>query len=103
MSTSFNQTEAVIAEVVTSKVKSAKTLSRSDSYMFLHLVKMEHFYKNFSGLVVLFCFQASFELLPFKNYKRRRRDLNPRAALTTYSLSRGAPSASLGTSPRPKA
>ena len=42
-------------------------------------------------------FFQSFQLL--KKLKRRRRDLNPRAALTTYSLSRGAPSASLGTSP----
>ena len=32
--------------------------------------------------------------------ERRWRDLNSRAALTTYSLSRGAPSASLGTSPK---
>ena len=30
---------------------------------------------------------------------RRRRDLNPRAALTTYTLSRGASSANLSTSP----
>ena len=44
-----------------------------------------------------FNFFRSFQLL--KKLKRRRRDLNPRAALTTYSLSRGAPSASLGTSP----
>ena len=29
-----------------------------------------------------------------KNQKRRRRDLNPRAALTTYTLSRGTSSAS---------
>ena len=49
------------------------------------------FVKNF------FNFFRSFQLL--KKSKRRRRDLNPRAALTTYSLSRGAPSASLGTSP----
>ena len=30
---------------------------------------------------------------------RRRRDLNPRAGHPTYALSRGAPSANLGTSP----
>ena len=30
---------------------------------------------------------------------RRRRDLNPRAAFTTYTLSRGASSANLSTSP----
>ncbi len=30
---------------------------------------------------------------------RRRRDLNPRATYAAYSLSRGAPSANLGTSP----
>ena len=30
----------------------------------------------------------------FNNPKRRKRDLNPRAALTTYTLSRGASSAS---------
>ena len=32
-------------------------------------------------------------------YWRRRRDLNPRAAFTTYTLSRGASSANLSTSP----
>ena len=29
----------------------------------------------------------------YKNFKRRKRDLNPRAALTTYTLSRGTSSA----------
>ena len=33
---------------------------------------------------------------------RRRRDLNPRAAFTTYTLSRGASSANLSTSPNLK-
>ena len=35
-----------------------------------------------------------FKFKILKNQKRRRRDLNPRAALTTYTLSRGTSSAS---------
>ena len=33
-----------------------------------------------------------FKFKILKNQKRRRRDLNPRAALTTYTLSRGTSS-----------
>ena len=41
-----------------------------------------------------FMFQKRYCLLAVPFLKRRRRDLNPRAALTTYTLSRGASSAS---------
>ena len=55
--------------------------------------------------IFLICFlHSSSCVLPIHAFKlwtkRRKRDSNPRAALTTYSLSRGAPSASLGISPK---
>ena len=47
-------------------------------------------YHVFSGLSTTFLIIFLF----FWKQKRRKRDLNPRAALTTYTLSRGASSAS---------
>ena len=52
-----------------------------------------HFYK-YTSSTFLRIFEFS------KIFERRRRDLNPRAGLPTYTLSRGASSAYLSTSPR---
>ena len=51
-----------------------------------------------SFLNVKYFFEV-FYFFKIQNFKRRRRDLNPRAGYPTYTLSRGTSSANLSTSP----
>ena len=78
-------------------------------HFFLFVKNFFKFFQNFFDEVFVFIDDLStlpqvesfvnhfFDFFKFKilkNQKRRRRDLNPRAALTTYTLSRGTSSAS---------
>ena len=68
------------------------------SFFKTFLMKFFIFIDDFSTLPQVESFvNHFFDFFKFKilkNQKRRRRDLNPRAALTTYTLSRGTSSAS---------
>ena len=78
-------------------------------HLFLFVKNFFKFFQNFFDEVFVFIDDLStlpqvesfvnhffwfFKFKILKNQKRRRRDLNPRAALTTYTLSRGTSSAS---------
>ena len=67
-------------------------------YYIITDIKIKYKFHFFSDVFSHRRMMLSFTLLS-KNRWRRRRDLNPRAACATYTLSRGTSSANLSTSP----